>query len=109
MKIKRGEKPLLFVVPGVLLILAGFSIMISFSLGERLGSVASSSLSFAAALAAVGAMLLTRTLLSVFFLFIFSVVVVFFGIREYGILNPVVVPFVVLILLCLPMAKYARR
>ena len=109
MKSKRGEKPLLFVIPGALLILACFGIMATYSLGERLGSDASSLLSFAAALAAVGAMLLTRTVLSVFFLFIFSVVVLFFGIRDHGILSPVVLPFVVLVFLCLPMLKHARR
>ncbi len=109
MKTKRGEKPLLFVIPGLLMILAGFGVMIAYSLGERLGSLASSSLSFGAALVAVGAMLLTRTLLSVFFLFIFSIFVLVFGIRDHGLLNPVLLPFIILILLCLPMAKRARR
>lgn len=109
MKTKRSEKPLLFVIPAVLLILGGFGIMVAYSLGDRMGSVASSLLSFATALAAVGAMLLTRTVLSVFFLFVFSVVVLFFGIRDHGFLNPVVPPFIVLVFLCLPMVKHARR
>ena len=109
MKFKRREKPLLFVIPGVLMILAGFGIMVVCSLGDRLGSAGSLPLPFAAALAAVGAMLLTRSLLATFFLFMFSLTVIIFGIRDHGVMNPVLLPFIVLILLCLPMAKYARR
>lgn len=109
MKKKRIDKPLLFVIPGALMLLAGFGILIASSLGDRLDALGASPLPFSAALVAVGAMLLTRTLLATFFLFAFSVTVIGLGIRDYGLLNPVLLPFVVLIFLCIPMAKYARR
>ena len=108
-KSRHREKPLLFVIPAVLMILAGFAIMVIFSLGGRMLAAESLPLPLGLATAAVGAMVLTRTKLATFFLFIFSLTVIILGIRDHGLVNPVLIPFVLLILLCLPMAKYARR
>lgn len=109
LKSKSREKPLLFVIPGVLMLLAGFGIMVACSLGGRMLAAESLPLPLGLATAAVGGMVLTRTMLATFFLFIFSLTVIILGIRDHGIMNPALIPFAILILLCLPMAKYARR
>jgi hypothetical protein len=108
MKSKHQQKPLLFIVPGVLMLLAGFGLMLSCSIGERLGSEQALMLPLGFATAAVGAIVLTRHLLGTFFLFIYALVVLVIGVRHHGVANPTLIPCIALILLCLPQAKYAR-
>ncbi|MEO8614773.1 MAG: hypothetical protein ABI600_06500 [Luteolibacter sp.] len=108
-KSSRREKPLLFVIPAVLMLLAGFWLMLSCALGGRLNSASSLPLPVGFTIAAVGGLVLTRTLLGTFFLFAFSITAIILTARERGLTDPLLIPFIVLLGLCLPMARHARR
>ena len=109
MKSKKPNKPLLFVIPAVLMLLTGFGILVRCSVGERLDAAHALMIPLGFATAAIGAMTLTRTLLATFFLFVYSIVALIVGIRLHGAANPFLIPFILLLVLCLPQAKYARR
>lgn len=105
----RRERPLLFVVPGVLLLLLGFGILLRCSIGERMDAAQALMIPLGFATAAIGAMVLTRTLLAIFFLFIYALTALVLILCHQGFASPAVLPFVALLVLCLPMAGSARR
>lgn len=107
-KKRRIHRPALFAIPGAAMILIGFGFMLSAALGGRLGSEAALPLPFGFTTAATGAMLLTRTPLAVFFLFIYATAVLVIACREVGCLHPVTVLYAALIAYCLPLARNAK-
>ena len=108
-KPKRRENRLWFVIPGVLMILVGFWLMVSCSFGGRLSAAESIFLPVGLTTAAVGGLVLTRSLLGTFFLFCFALTGLILAAREQGLVSLMLLPFVLLIVLCLPMAKHARH
>lgn len=108
-KSKRREKPLLFVVPGVLMLIIGFGVIIAYSLGGRFTAAGSELIPVALTTIVVGAMSLTRTLLSTFFLFAYAVTALVIVINQHGITEPWLIPFIALLALCVPQVKYASR
>lgn len=107
MKRKRN-RPLLFVIPGVAMLILGFGLMLSAALGGRLSSAEALPLPAGFTTAAVGAMLLTRTPLAVFFLFLFALAGLILALRLNGPLHPLPIGFVALLAYCLPLAKHAK-
>lgn len=98
----------LFVALGAVMLVAGFGLMLSAALGGRLDSTSSLPLPIGFTTAAIGAMVLTRTPLGVFFLFIYAVAMLVLTITGPGWLS---VPFfigVFLLALCLPLLKRAK-
>src|SRR5690606_1829815 len=69
------SRPLLFIAPGCIMLIAGFGLMLAAAVSGRLSSEAALPLPFGFTTAATGAMLLTRTPLAVFFLFIYAAAV----------------------------------
>lgn len=108
-KPRRDEKPRLFLVPGVLMLLVGFGILLRCSVGDRMDAAQALMIPLGFATAAIGAMVLTRSLIAVFFLFIYAVTALILILSHQGFASPTVLPFVALVILCLPMARYARR
>ena len=109
MKSGRKKQPHLFVALGVLMMLVGAYAMISCVIGGRLSSGASLPLPFGFTTVAVGAMLLTRTPIAVFFLFVYAVTILILGIIHDGLMSPLNVIWLVLLGLCLPLAKHAKK
>ena len=83
--------------------------MLSCVTGGRLNSEQSQLLSFGFTTVAVGAMLLTRSAISVFFLFLYAATLLILGIIHNGFLNPTNLAWLVLLGLCLPLAKNAKK
>ena len=108
-KSKRHSHSLWFVIPGSLMIVVGFGLMLSCSLGGRLDAATSIRLPIGFTTAAVGGLVLSRTLLGTFFLFAYALTALILTIREGGLTDPWIIPFLLLLTLCLPMAKRARR
>lgn len=106
---KRPDRPLLFVIPGTLMLIFGFGVLLAYSFGDRYNSVEAPLIPLGLTTIVVGAMSLTRTLLSTFFLFVYALTALVIGIRHHGLAEPWLIPFVLLILLCLPQTKYGRR
>jgi hypothetical protein len=104
----RKSRPQLFVSLGVFMLLGGFGLMLSAALGGRLGSAEAFSLPLGFTAAAVGGMLLTRTPLAVFFLFLFALAGLILALRETGLQHPAPYLFAALLALCLPLAKRAK-
>lgn len=102
------SRPLLFIAPGTIMLIAGFGFMLAAAVGGRLSSEAALPLPFGFTTAATGAMLLTRTPLAVFFLVIYATAVLIIAYREVGFLHPVPLIYVALIAYCLPLAKRAK-
>ncbi len=98
-----------FVIPGALMILVGFWLMVSCSFGGRLSASDSIQLPVGFTTAAVGGLVLSRSLLGTFFLFCFALTGLILAAREQGLLSPILLPFILLLAICLPMAKHARR
>ena len=105
----KKKKPHLFVALGVVMILVGAYAMISCVTGGRLTAEESLALPFGFITVATGAMLLTRTAISVFFLFLYAVTILILGIINEGLLSPLNLVWLVLLSLCLPLAKNARK
>jgi len=108
MKRARKPRPHLFVALGVLMLLGGFGLMLSAAFGGRLGSDEAFPLPVGFTTAAVGGMLLTRSPLAVFFLFVFALAGTILALRETGLQHPVPYLFAALLALCLPLARQAR-
>ncbi len=102
------SRPLMFVAPGTIMLIAGFGFMVAAAVGGRLSSEAALPLPFGFTTAATGAMLLTRTPLAVFFLFIYAVAVLIISSRDVGFLHPVPLLYFALISYCLPLARHAK-
>ncbi len=102
------SRPALFVVPGIIMLIAGFGFMLAAAVGGRLSSEAALPLPFGFTTAATGGMLLTRTPLAVFFLFIYAVAVLVIACREVSFLHPVPLLYLVLIAYCLPLLRHAK-
>ncbi|MCB1129598.1 MAG: hypothetical protein KDN05_00615 [Verrucomicrobiae bacterium] len=102
------SRPLLFIAPGCIMLIAGFGLMLAAAVSGRLSSEAALPLPFGFTTAATGAMLLTRTPLAVFFLFIYAAAVLVIACREVGFLHPVPLLYLALIGYCLPLAKHAK-
>lgn len=105
---RPSRQPALFVVPGLAMLVIGFGLMLSVALGGRLDSAAAMPLPVGFTTAATGAMLLTRTPLAVFFLFIYTIAGLVLSIREFGWLHFLPAVFVILTLACLPLARRAK-
>ena len=105
----RKKKPHLFVILGTLMILIGAYFMLSCVLGGRLSPAEAFALPFGFSTVAVGAMLLTRSAISVFFLFLYAVTIMIMGIIYEGFLSPQPLICLVLLALCFPLAKHARK
>lgn len=98
-----------FVIPGALMILVGFWLMVSCSIGGRLSASNSIQLPIGFTTAAVGGLVLSRSLLGTFFLVCYVLTGLILTARERGLTDPMLIPFLVLLALCLPMARHARR
>lgn len=109
MNSKRRDKPLLFVLPGSLLLLSGTGIIVACGIAGRLDAAHALWIPIGMATAAIGAMVLTRTLLATFFLFIYALTALIIVICQQGFTTPIMIPFIVLLGICLPMAKFARK
>lgn len=108
MKRHQQPAPWLFVSLAILMLLGGFGLMLSAAFGGRLGSAEAIPLPVGFTTAAVGGLLLTRTPIAVFFLFLFALTGMIFAFRETGLLHLVPYLFALLLGLCLPLAKQAR-
>jgi len=108
MKRRHQPTPWLFVSLAVLMLLGGFGLMLSAALGGRLGSAEAVSLPIGFTTAAVGGMLLTRTPIAVFFLFLFAITGMILAILETGFIHPAPYLFALLLSLCLPLKQNAR-
>ncbi len=105
----RKKKPHLFVILGILMILVGAYAMLSCVLGGRLNAAEAFPLPFGFITVAVGAMLLTRSAISVFFLFLYATTIMIMGIIYEGFLHPQPLICLVLLALCFPLAKNAKK
>ena len=105
----RKKKPHLFVALGTLMILVGTYFMLSCVLGGRLTPAEAFALPLGFATVAVGAMLLTRTAISVFFLFLYAMTAMIMGLIYEGFLTPQPLICLALLALCFPLAKHARK
>lgn len=105
----RKKKPHVFVALGVIMILAGAYAMLSCVTGGRLSAEQAQLLPFGFITVAVGAMLLTRSPISVFFLFLYAITLLILGIIHEGFLNPLNLAWLALLGLCLPLAKNAKK
>lgn len=108
MKRRQQPAPWLFVSLAILMLLGGFGLMLSAACGGRLGSAEAIPLPLGFTTAAVGGMLLTRTRIAVFFLFLFALAGMILGLRETSLLHPLPYLFALLLGLCLPLTKQAR-
>ncbi|MGJ8642848.1 MAG: hypothetical protein ACSHX9_05530 [Luteolibacter sp.] len=96
-------------IPAAIMLISGFGVLVAYSFGGRFTAADSQLIPLGLTTVVVGAISLSRTLLSTFFLFVYAVTAVVLIIVEHGIAQPWLIPFVLLILLCLPQAKHARR
>lgn len=108
MKRPRKPRPHLFVALGVLMLLAGFGLMLGAAFGGRLGSDEAFLLPVGFTTAAVGGMLLTRTPLAVFFLLVFSLCGLVLSLRETGPVHLLPATFALLIVCCIPLSRHTR-
>lgn len=105
----RKKKPHLFVILGVLMIIVGTYAMLSCVFGGRLSQAEAFSLPFGFITVAMGSMLLTRSAISVFFLFLYAVTIMIMGMIHDGFLTPKPLICLVLLGLCFPLAKNAKK
>lgn len=105
----RKKDPRLFVALGTLMILVGAYAMLSCVLGGRLSPAQAMPLPFGFTTVATGAMLLTRSQIAVFFLFLYAVTLLVLGIVHDGLMSPLNLAWLTLLGLCLPLAKNARK
>ncbi len=105
----RKKKPHLFVILGSLMIIVGSIAMLTCVFGGRLDPQDAMALPFGFTTVAVGSMLLTRSAISVFFLFLYAVTILIMGIIHDGFLTPQPLICLVLLALCFPLAKHARK
>ncbi|MCP5537110.1 MAG: hypothetical protein H7A51_12895 [Akkermansiaceae bacterium] len=105
----RKKKPHLFVALGVLMMIVGTVAMGTCIFGGRLSPGESFALPFGFVTVAVGAMLLTRSAISVFFLFLYAITILVINIVHGDFLNPLPVSCLILLGLCFPLAKNARK
>ena len=90
-------------------LLVGFGILVRCSVGDRMDAARALMIPLGFATAVIGAMVLTRSLLAVFFLFIYAVTALILILAYQGFANPAALPFGTLLILCLPMARSSRR
>ena len=105
----RKKKPHVFIALGVIMILVGAYAMLSCVTGGRLTAEQAQLLPFGFTTVAVGAMLLTRSLISVFFLFLYATTIMIMGIIHNGFLSPQPIICLALLALCFPLAKHAKK
>lgn len=107
MKKKNNAKR--FIALGYLMIAAGTWAMVSCVIGGRLSAEESLPLPFGFITVATGAMLLTRTKIAVFFLFLYGATLLILNIVHEGVTQPYNLIWVALIAVCLPLAKIAKK
>ena len=106
---KKKKQPHLFVIIGMLMIFVGAYAMFSCVVGGRLSPEQALPLPFGFTTVAMGAMLLTRSAISVFFLFLYALTIMILGIIYDGFLSPQPLLCLALLALCFPLAKHAKK
>lgn len=99
----------LFPILGTLMILAGTYAMLSCVFGGRLSAEETMALPFGFITIATGAMLLTRTTIAVFFLFLYALTLLVLGMVHHGVMHLPHLAWLLLLGLCLPLAKRSRK
>ena len=107
--VKKKKDPRLFVILGIVMILIGTYAMLSCVMGGRISPTEAFPLPFGFTTVAMGAMLLTRTAISVFFLFLYAVTIMIMGIVHDGFLTSQPLICLVLLGLCFPLTKHAKK
>lgn len=107
-KRKSASSILWFTLPAIVMLLAGFGIMIYVAFGPRLPSTDGVLIPIGFATAGLGGALLTRSLISVFALAVYAVIGLIFAILELGFIHPLSLLFAGLILLCLALTQRAE-
>ncbi len=105
----RKKQHPLFVSIGVLMIIAGTSMILYRVTGDRIGSSAAMLLVTGFTSAAVGAMLLTRSPTAVFFYALFSLSALFLHATATSFLHPLNLLPLVMLLLTIPLIKALPR
>lgn len=108
MKRAHKRRPHLFVALAVVMLLGGFGLMLSAVLGGRLDSMSALPLPIGFTTAAIGGMLLTRTPLAVFFLFLYALAMLILTLTGSGWRSAPFFIALFLILFCLPLARQAK-
>ena len=91
------------------MILVGAYAMVSCAVGGRLSPEEALLLPFGFTTVATGAMLLTRSQIAVFFLFLYAVTLLILGIIHDGAMAPLNLVWVVLLICCVPLANIAKK
>lgn len=103
----KPSRTRLFAITGTALLITGFALMVMATLGGRLASADAFPLPVGFATAAVGGMVLTRTPLGVFFLAAYALAMLILGITGPGWTSVPCAIAVLLLTLCLPLARRA--
>lgn len=101
-------RPHLFVALGAVMLLGGFGLMLSAAVGGRLSSEAALPLPVGFTTAAVGGLVLTRTPLGVFFLFIYALAMLILTLTGPGWRTAPFFISLALLALCFPLARHAK-
>lgn len=105
----RRRARVIFWSMGLLLLLMGFGMMLATSLGPRIDSQGAQLVPIGAATVVIGALLMTRTALSVFFLALYALLGLVFTLPETTLAHPVPWVFLLLLMGCVPLSRFARR
>ncbi len=105
---KKKKDPRLFVTLGIIMMIIGTYAMLSCVMGGRLSAAESIALPFGFITVAMGAMLLTRSAIAVFFLFLYATKNLILNLVHEGIIDPANLIWICLIALCLPLIKLAQ-
>lgn len=107
-KKKKKKDPRLFVTLAIIMMIIGTYAMLSCVMGGRLNAAESIALPFGFITVAMGAMLLTRSAIAVFFLFLYATTNLILNLVHEGVTNPVNLIWIVLLALCLPLIKLVQ-
>lgn len=102
---RRGT--LLFIIPAVAMLIVGFGLLFDAALGPRLHSDQGIAIPAGVATAGLGAALLTRSAIAVFFLFISAAAAVALCAHDLGFLHPITLSILALLPFCALLVKHA--
>lgn len=105
---KNQSRPWLFYMVAPALIIGGFALMLHAATGGRLGSAQSLHLPIGFTTAAIGGLLLSRSPIAVFFLFLYALTGLVLSLREVG--PSALIPWVYLflLLLAIPLTRQTK-
>ncbi|MFV0416070.1 MAG: hypothetical protein ACK5NG_06850 [Chthoniobacterales bacterium] len=105
LKNKHPWKKWLFIIPALAMLIVGFGMFVMASFGPRLHSHEGQWIPLAMATAGLGGALLTRSAISVFFLFVCILTTLAFTIGDLGFLHPFTLFLIALLPYCIVLIK----